>query len=105
MILPDANLILYSYIREFPNHQKSREWLEKVVSSGEIIGLSWQIITAFVRIGTNRKLFENPMTIQQVENSLGSLLSQPNAKLVSPTDRHWQIFTGLLKETMQPAIW
>ncbi len=29
MILPDANLILYSYIEEFPNHQKSKEWLEK----------------------------------------------------------------------------
>ncbi|MDQ3635681.1 MAG: PIN domain-containing protein [Acidobacteriota bacterium] len=39
------------------------------------------------------------MNIQQVENTLGVLLAQSNVKLVSPTSKHWRIFTKLLKET------
>ena len=99
MILPDANLILYAFIKDFPQHQKSKIWFEDTLSAGEEIGLSWQTITAFVRIGTNPKLFSKPMNIQQVENTLGKLLAQKNVKLVSPTSKHWQISTKLLKET------
>ena len=99
MILPDANLILYAFIKDFPNHQKSKIWLEKVLSDTETIGLSWQVITAFVRIGTNPKLFAKPLSINQVENTLGLLLVQPNVKLLSPTSKHWRIFIKLLKAT------
>jgi len=96
MILPDANLILYAYIKDFPQHQKSKKWLESVISEDEIIGLSWQVITAFVRIGTNPKLFAVPMTILQIEKTLGLLLVQPNVTLLSPTSKHWRIFVKLL---------
>ena len=99
MILPDANLILYAFIKDFPNHQKSKVWLEKVLSDAETIGLSWQVMTAFVRIGTNPKLFAKPLSINQVENTLGLLLVHPNVKLLSPTSKHWQIFVNLLKAT------
>jgi predicted nucleic acid-binding protein len=40
MILPDANLILYAYIKDFPQHQKSKSWLEDTLSAGEELGLS-----------------------------------------------------------------
>ncbi len=99
MILPDANLILYAFINDFPQHQKSKIWLADTLATGEKIGLSWQIITAYVRIGTNPKIFAKPMNIQQIENTLGNLLAQKNVKIVSPTSKHWRIFTKLLKET------
>lgn len=99
MILPDANLILYAHIKDFPQHQASKAWLEKTLAEGEIVALAWQVITAFVRIGTNPKLFKFPMAIKQVENRLGALFALPNIKVVSPTDKHWQIFLKLLKET------
>jgi len=99
MILPDANLILYAYIKDFPQHRKSKAWLENTLSSGEEIGLAWQIVTAFIRIGTNPKLFKIPMKIGQVEKRLGALLAHPNVKLTAPTDKHWQIFLKLLKDS------
>lgn len=99
MILPDANLILYSYIKDFPQHQKSKKWLENVLSEGEIIGLSWQVITAFIRIGTNPKLFKVPMSVRQVEKRLDALFALPNVEIVTPTGRHWEIFLKLLKES------
>jgi uncharacterized protein len=96
MILPDANLISYAHIEDFPQHPKSKAWLEKALGDGEEIGLAWQVITAFVRIGTNPKLFKIPMTIGQVEKTLNALFAHPNVNLIVPTDKHWQIFIKLL---------
>jgi len=99
MILPDANLVLYAYVEDFPQHLKSKSWLENTIAGGEEIGLAWQVITAFVRIGTNPKLFKKPMTLAQVEARLAALFAQPNVKLIAPTEKHWQIFLKLLKES------
>jgi toxin-antitoxin system PIN domain toxin len=99
MILPDANLILYAYIKDFPQHEASKTWLEKVIADGEIIGLSWQVMTAFIRIGTNPKLFKLPMAMHQVEKSLGELFALPNIEIITPTNRHWKIFLKLLEES------
>ncbi|HEY0461839.1 MAG TPA: type II toxin-antitoxin system VapC family toxin [Pyrinomonadaceae bacterium] len=99
MILPDANLILYAYIKDFQQHQKSKEWLEQTITGGETIGLAWQVVTAFARIGTNPKLFKIPMSVNQIEVIFDRLFAHPNVKLLAPTDRHWQIFLKLLKDT------
>ena len=99
MILPDANLILYAYIKDFPQHLASKAWLENALADGEEIGLTWQVITAFVRIGTNPKLFKKPMSIAQVEARLNALFAHPNVKLIVPTKKHWQIFRKLLKDS------
>jgi len=99
MILPDANLILYAYIKDFPQHLASKAWLENTLADGEEIGLTWQVITAFVRIGTNPKLFKKPMSIAQVEARLNALFAHPNVKLIVPTEKHWQIFLKLLKDS------
>ena len=103
MIIPDTNLLLYAHISEFAQHQASKAWLEKQISDGVEIGLSWQVITAFVRIGTNPRLFGSPMTIEQIENIFEKLFSQPNVKIIVPTARHWEIFSRLLKETNAKA--
>ena len=99
MILLDANLLLYAYIKDFPQHSESKKWLEKILSEKETVGLAWQIITAFIRIGTNPKIFKIPMTVRQVENRLGTLLTHSNVRLIVPTGKHWQIFLKLLKDT------
>lgn len=99
MILPDANLILYAFIKDFPQHQKSKAWLERTINDEETIGLAWQVITAFIRIGTNPKIFKTPMTIKQVEDRIGLLQSYSNVVVIAPSEKHWQIFLKLLKDT------
>lgn len=98
MILLDANLLLYAYANDFPQHAASKAWLEKTLQNGDGIGLSWQVIMAFARIGTNPKIFAKPMTIEQVESKLGSLLAHPKVEIVVPASNHWQIFIKLLKD-------
>lgn len=99
MILLDANVLLYAYISYFPQHTASKAWLEAQISAGEKIGLSWQVIIAFARIGTNPRIFTAPMTIDKIEKIIGTLLLLPNVEIVLPTANHWQIFLRLLKDT------
>ncbi len=48
MILSDANLLLYAYNTDAPEHDQARQWLEESFSSTNPFGLSWQTITAFI---------------------------------------------------------
>jgi len=62
MITPDANIILYAYNEDAPQHKEAKKWLEEQFSAPDVFGLSWQAMTAFLRISTNLKAFPEPLT-------------------------------------------
>ena len=98
MILLDANLLLYAYNTDAPEHDQARRWLEESFSSTYSFGLSWQTITAFIRIGTNIKAFPTPLTLKEATEIVTEWLERPNVSVLQPTERHWEIFTRLLTE-------
>ena len=66
MITPDANIVLYAYNEDAPLHSKAKKWFEEQLSQPAIFGLSWQVITAFLRISTNPKAFPQPFSLPEV---------------------------------------
>jgi toxin-antitoxin system PIN domain toxin len=98
MILPDANLLLYAYNASAPEHIVAKTWWEESLSLPEIVGLTWQTITAFLRISTNPRAFPNPLTIAEATEAVEAWLERPMVKLVIPGDRHWPILNRLLAE-------
>ena len=99
MILLDANILLYSYNATAPEHGGCRQWLERTVTSGEHVLLPWAVVTAFVRIGTNARVFQTPLSTGEAIKIVESLIDQPSVSLVNPGDRHWQILTGLIRDS------
>jgi len=98
MILADANLLLYAYDEASPHHAAARSWLERSLSTGELFGLSWQTITAFIRIVTSPRAFSNPMSIEEAVRVIDDLLAHPVAVVLTPGERHWTIFQNYLVE-------
>jgi toxin-antitoxin system PIN domain toxin len=98
MILPDANLLLYAYHPASPEHARSKEWLEKILSDARPVRFAWQTLWAFLRISTNRNVFEHPLTMSEAVMVVSSWLQRPNAGIVEPEDRHWDILQQLLAE-------
>lgn len=96
MIIPDANLLLYAYNASASEHARAREWWEDAIQTGETIGLTWQTITAFIRIGTNPRAFAHPYTAKEATEIVDAWLEQANVSLVSPGARHWEILRRLL---------
>ena len=98
MKISDANLLLYAYNESAAQHGRAKEWLEERMSSPEIFGLSWQIITAFLRISTNARAFPLPFTLEEAVGIVEDWLAQPQVKILTPTEKHWKIFSDLILE-------
>ncbi|MCY7345907.1 MAG: type II toxin-antitoxin system VapC family toxin [Pyrinomonadaceae bacterium] len=98
MITPDANLLIYAYNENAEQHERAKQWLEKKLSSPELFGLSWQVVTAFLRISTNVRVFSLPFTLPESMEIVEKWLAQPQVKILLPTEKHWKIFSDLIIE-------
>jgi len=103
MITPDANVILYAYNEDAPQHTKAKQWLEQQLSSPMIFGLSWQVITAFLRISTNHKAFPVPFDLAEATEITDQWLNHPKIQMIVPTNNHWKIFRNLISEGQTTA--
>jgi len=53
---------------------------------------------AFIRIGTNARVFEHPLTLDQATARVQSWVDQPCTRIVNPTERHWIVFQQMLRQ-------
>jgi toxin-antitoxin system PIN domain toxin len=95
MIVPDANLLLYSVNSKAPLHRRAKDWLELTFSGSETIGLSWGSLLAFLRVSTN-PIFPHPLPVDRAFDQIEHWLSQPTAAMVQPGPRHAWILRQLL---------
>ena len=98
MIVVDANLLLYAYDPDSPQHEASRQWMEEVLSGPGLVRFPWLTLWAFLRISTNRRVFVRPLSVAEAHGMVMSWLEQPNAGIVEPGDRHLEILGALLRE-------
>jgi toxin-antitoxin system PIN domain toxin len=98
VIVVDANLLIYSYDQDSPNHTGSRAWVEGVFSGPEVIGLPWQTISAFLRVITNRKLPGARLTLEQAAQIVDEWLNLPNVRVLVPGDDHWPLLRRMIVE-------
>jgi hypothetical protein len=98
VIFVDANLLLYAYHPRAEQHQASRAWLEAVLSGPDLVRFAWLTLWAFLRIATNPRVFERPLSISEAEAAISSWLGQPAAGILDPGERHWEILRGVLSD-------
>lgn len=98
MILVDANILLYAEDKTSPFHAKAIAWWDAHLSGDLPICLPWMVILAFLRISTNRRVFENPLTLKEAVTRVQSWLTQPCVRIIDTTSRHWKILQDLMVE-------
>lgn len=103
MILVDANLLLYAENASLPQYEAAHTWWDEQLSGSAPVCLSWAVIGAFIRIGTNPRVFPRPLTIAGATERVQSWLEQTCVRLVLPTDRHWTIFQKMLNDGQATA--
>jgi toxin-antitoxin system PIN domain toxin len=106
MILIDANLLLYAYDPRSTGHEASRTWLESTLSGSDLVRFAWITVWAFLRISTNPRVFERPLTMAEAEQIVASWLAQPVVGMLDPGERHWEILRGLIGDgqTVGPLV-
>jgi len=103
MILVDTNILLYAEDSLNPLHTEARQWWDTQLSGESPVCLCWSILTAFIRISTNRQIFIKPLTIEHALRRVRSWFDQPCVRLINPTESHWQIFQIMLNEGQAKA--
>ena len=98
MTLIDANLLLFAYNPRAPEHAASRVWLEATLAGPGLVRFAWLTLWAFLRISTNPRVFEHPLTMTEAEEIVSSWLAQPVAGIVEPGERHWEILKMLTRD-------
>ncbi|HEV2382015.1 MAG TPA: type II toxin-antitoxin system VapC family toxin [Terriglobia bacterium] len=98
MTLIDANLLLYAYVPSSKHHEAVRAWLEAKFSESEPVGLPWVVLLAFMRISTNPRILERPLSIEEANQIVSAWLARTNVIVLNPGDSHWEILQNLLAE-------
>lgn len=96
MIIPDVNLLLYAYDTKSPFHGPSVRWWEELLSSAEPVGLCSVVAFGFLRLATNPKIFDRPMTVAEASRHIGSWLARPNVRLLVSGPAHIESVCALL---------
>lgn len=96
MILVDANLLVYAYVKDVPQHEATLDWLDRQLNEAPRVGLPWASLLAFVRLVSNPKIFKNPVSLPVAWQQAETWLSAPSAWIPTPTNRHTTILGTLL---------
>ena len=96
MILVDANLLIYAVNRDLPLHDKARDWWQRTLSGTEVVGVPWVVLLAFLRLTTNRRVFERPLSVEQAVRYVDAWLAQPNCTPIPAGEGHWPVLRNLL---------
>lgn len=103
MLIADVKIFLSAYRADDPAHPSMHRWLTTCLEGGETFGISELVLSAFVRISTNRRILVGPATPEEAIAFCAVLRTAPSARIVAPGQRHWDIFADLVRDTHATA--
>jgi len=103
LIFPDANLLLYAEDAAATPHEAARNWWDQALSGTTPVCLCWEVINAYLRISTNARIHEAPLSLAEANARIESWLNQPCVQIIHPLKNHWQIYRQLLEEAQATA--
>ena len=89
MRLIDANILMYASFDAFPQHVCAKKWLDDRLNDGTVrLGIPWESITAFVRLASNPKIMQPPISVDKAWKQVESWLNVPCTWIPTATTRH-----------------
>jgi toxin-antitoxin system PIN domain toxin len=96
LILVDANLLIYAVNAAAPQHATARRWLDGRLNDAARVGLPWASLLAFLRLITNPRVFQRPLSMADAWQQVDAWLNSGPAWVPMPTDRHGEILARFL---------
>lgn len=104
MLLPDVNVLIYAHRKDAPEHDRYASWLNDLVASNEPFALAEVVLASFLRIVTNRRIFDPATPMPVAISFCQQLVEWPRAVLLSPTREHWDLFVDLCNGVEGPLV-
>lgn len=98
MLMPDVNVLVYAHREDTDHHLHNAQWITRVATGEQPFALSELVISGFLRIVTNRRIFQEPSTLATALEFVEQLRARPTCRLVRPGARHLGIFVALCRD-------
>lgn len=96
MKIVDVNVLLYAADSNAAQHSAALGWWERTVNSDELVGLPWIVVTGFLRIATNPRVFAVPHDVRSALSRVDRWLALESVRVVREKDDHWETLRGLI---------
>ena len=98
MVLPDVNVLIAAYRADSLEHERCRTWLMSVVNGDHAFAVSELVLSGFLRIVTNTRVFKHPSALSSALEFVNTIRDLQHCVDLRPRERHWRIFTRLCEE-------
>ncbi|HEX2463314.1 MAG TPA: TA system VapC family ribonuclease toxin [Thermoanaerobaculia bacterium] len=95
-MLIDANLLLYAVDQRSRHHARARAWLTEALNGDRRVALPWLSLAAFVRIMTNPRASDRPLSAKEAWSHVSDWLDCDLTWTPGPTDRHAAVLGDLI---------
>lgn len=100
MLLPDVNVLVYAHVEDStPEHGEYAAWVTRMATGPEPFALSVLVLSGFVRVVTNPRVFQPPSSLDMALAFVASLVERPTARIVGPGPDHLEIFERMCRES------
>jgi toxin-antitoxin system PIN domain toxin len=80
----------------YPQHEPAKSWLDEQLNGQTPVGLPWPSLLAFLRLTTNRRIFEQPESMFQAWRQVAAWLDCTTVWIPESTEQHRELLAALL---------
>ena len=93
----DVNVLLYASDEASPRSKPARQFLERCAAGPEVLCLGWPTLAGYLRLSTHPAIFSHPLTPEEAERNVGSLLSLPSVRVLSEQEGFWDVYCDVTR--------
>ncbi len=94
----DVNVLVYAFRSDLEQHDMYRIALEALANGDEPMGIPDLVLSGFLRLVTNRRIFVEPTASDEAWAFVEQVLDAPAVTMLRPGEHHWAHFRRLAGE-------
>lgn len=98
MYLLDVNVVLAAHRSDHPQHRPVRAWFDGTIAGDEPFAVPDLVWASFLRLATNRRIFEVPTPRADAFAFIEATCAQPQHLRLTPGLRHLALLRDLCEE-------
>lgn len=88
----DVNVLLYASDESSPFSKQAGKFIKQCVAGPEVLCLAWPTLASYIRLSTHPAIFASPLTPEDAENNLESLVRLPHVRVLSEQEGFWEAY-------------
>lgn len=80
----DVTVLLNATFEGSVHHESALDWLMRARSDSQGLGLFSNVLVSFMRISTDRRIYEEPLSLEDSMRFVDGLLASPHVRVINP---------------------